>query len=531
MRRAKTSAIASEDKRIGPFKRADLVLLVTLSLLMGCGVYAFASCHDPRVFTPVFLGGIGLVAVWAIVRFVRVGDSDFVAHVVFPVVLCMLCVTNAFFFTPGSVPDEDFHYKKAYVVANLIVRDMDPLDMRTEDVVFNHDPRVFNGNVEAAYWDELAHVELLATHDGHQPGISAARSYVPSVDLPQLKLPAALGIMVGKSLGLSGIVTFLLGRLCNTLYAVALIALAVRLTPVGKNVLMAVALLPMCLHLMGSYSYDAGIFGLALLTVALALRLFYGEGHISLGVMVGFVTCATLLAPGKLIYSLIGLLGLLVPTHRFRSRREALLFKAAVLLVPLVCTALLWSTRVDAQLMGGEGSGQASRGDEQGTYYTLTDIVSHPFDSALFLLKTLVKRGPFYLVTMLGGYLGWFQKNIKAPVWIDVLLLAGLLTGAVRAADDGQVMARHLRIGMVAISVLGMLAAMMSMWLGWTFTSDDCIQGVQGRYFLPYLPCMLLALRPRRLSVPHPLGYVVVMSFLSLECLYLSLIRCAVVLA
>ena len=529
MRHAEASPTTSEGKRFGPFKRADLVLFVTLLLLMGYGVYAFVSCHDSRVLAPVLLGGLCLVGIWAVVRFVRVGDFDFVAHVVFPVVLCALCVTNAILFTPGSVPDEDFHYKKAYVVANLIMKDMDPLEMRTEDVVFNHDAKLFNGDVESAYWDELSHVELHAAQDSHQKAISETRSYEPSVDLPQLRLPAALGIVIGKSLGLSGLVTFLLGRLLNALYAVILIALAVRLAPAGKNALMAVALLPMCLHLAGSYSYDAGILGLALLTVALALRLFYGKGQISVGLMVGFVASTTLLAPCKLIYSLIGLLGVLVPTHRFKSRREALLFKAAVLLVPVVCTAFLWSARSGVLPMGGEEGALASRGDAKGTYYTLGGIVTHPIDSALFLLKTLALRGPFYVVTMLGGYLGWFQKNIMAPVWLDALLLVALLMGVVRATDDEQAMARSLRIGMTAISVLGILAAMMSMWLGWTFTSDEFINGVQGRYFLPYLPCMMLALRPRRLSIPRPLGYVVVMAFVSLDYLYLAYIFQSVV--
>lgn len=53
---------------------------------------------------------------------------------------------------------------------------------------------------------------------------------------------------------------------------------AVRITPIGKNVMMTAGLLPMTLHLASSYSYDAGIIGLAFLLTGMCLRAVYGEG-------------------------------------------------------------------------------------------------------------------------------------------------------------------------------------------------------------------------------------------------------------
>lgn len=534
MQHAKTSTPAEEDIRLGPFKRVDIVLLVTLALLVGVGVYTFASCHDLRVLIPVLLGGVGLVAVWAIARFVRVGDIEFVAHVVFPVVLCALCVGNAIFFTPACVPDEEYHYKKAYTVANLIMRDMEPLEMRNEDVAFNHNPALFNGKVEAPYWNELPNVGLSATHDGHQPNIPKIWSYDASTDLPQFRLPAALGIMAGKAFGLSGYVTFLVGRLLNALYGVALIALAVRLAPVGKNALMAASLLPMCLHLLGSYSYDVGYIGLAFLTVALLLRLFYGSNQVSLKLMAGYVLCSTLLAPGKLVYMVIGLLCVLVPNDRFASKRTALCFKSVAVLLP-VATALLPSlTRISVTLEGdatADPNALDHRGPEAGNFYTLGGIVSHPAESIRFLAHTFAVQGRFYFNSLIGGSLGWFQQNIKAPHWLSALFVALLLFGTVRAGDDDQVMSRSLRIGLVVVSAIGTFGVILSMWTGWTFTTDAVIHGVQGRYVLPFVPGMMLAIRPRRLGISWPMGSVIIMTCLSLECLYLSLISQAVILA
>ena len=510
------------------------MLLVTLSLLLGFGVYAFSSCRDPRVLIPVFLGGIILVAIWIIVRFVRVGDFEFVAHVVFPVVLCTLCVANAVFFTPACVPDEEYHYKKTYSMANVFMGDMSPHEMRNEDIAFNHNTALFNGNVEARYWNNLPNVELHATQEGHQANIPKDWLFEPGVDLPQFRLPAMLGIMMGKTLGLSGYVTFLLGRLFNAFYAVALIVLAVRLAPVGRNALMAVSLLPMCLHLFGSFSYDAANIGLGLLTTALLLRLHYGKDQVSLRLMVGFVLCATLLAPGKIVYVTIGLLGVLVPTSRFSSKRVAVCFKVATVLVPVAFAALLGFTRVTTTLAGHTTDAADTldhRGKQSGTFYTLDDLIGHPVESVAFLLKSLVLRAPSYVGSLLGGSLGWFQQVIRAPIWLDVLILLSLLLGVPRAEDDDRALSRTLRIGCLIASTLGILGIMLSMWTGWTFTTDEYIHGVQGRYFLPYAPGIMLVMRPKSISAPRPLGSAIVMSFVSLDFLYLAHIFQAVMLA
>ena len=518
----------------GPFKRADIVLLVTLLLLMVQGVHSFVSCHDPRVIIPVFFGGVGLVAVWAIVRFVRVGDFEFVAHAIFPVVLCALCVGNAVFFTPASVPDEEYHYKKAYTMTNLIMGDMEPLEMRNEDVAFNHNPAMYNGNVEARFWDELSHVELRSTQEGHQPNIPQIFSYDPSTDLPQFRLPAVLGIMAGKVFKLSGYATFMLGRLLNALYAVVLVVLAVRLAPVGKNALMAVSLLPMCLHLFGSYSYDAGYISLSLLNIALLLRLFYGEKQVSWKLMVGYVLCSTLVAPGKLVYMVIGLLCVLVPNDRFGSTRTAICFKSVAVLLPVALALLPSLTRISVTLGGDAAAGpdvMDHRGREQGHFYTLGDIVGHPVESIQFLVRSTVLQGRFYLNSLVGGSLGWFQKNIKAPIWLSGLFFMLLLFGVVRAKDDDRAVGRALRIGFVVASVVGASGIVLSMWTGWTFVSDAVIHGIQGRYFLPFVPAMMLAIRPKRFCVPWPMGSTIVMAAVSLECLYLSHICCAVLMA
>lgn len=93
---------------------------------------------------------------------------------------------------------------------------------------------------------------------------------------------------------------FFLGRLFNMLYAAILIILAVRLTPIGKNMFMAASLMPMTLHILGSYSYDGPIIGMAFLLTALLLRAMRGgEEKVSKGLCIGTVAVASILAPAR----------------------------------------------------------------------------------------------------------------------------------------------------------------------------------------------------------------------------------------
>ncbi len=71
---------------------------------------------------------------------------------------------------------------------------------------------------------------------------------VPSVSLyanvPQQRVPAAMGIVLAKLLGLGAVPLYYLGELFNLIYVGTLITLAISITPVGKNIFQTIALLP-----------------------------------------------------------------------------------------------------------------------------------------------------------------------------------------------------------------------------------------------------------------------------------------------
>ena len=126
----------------------------------------------------------------------------------------------------------------------------------------------------------------------------------------------------------------------------------------------------------------------------------------------------------------------------------------------------------------------------------------------------------FYLQSLAGGSLGWFQANLILPSFylIPVLLLALLGIQEQRPDVSTPSIPRWMLLTATFVSIAGSVA---SMWIGWTFDTEGVIQGVQGRYFLPVLPLILLALKTRLIDVNRDLMTFTIGFLICFNVLYL----------
>lgn len=115
-------------------------------------------------------------------------------------------------------------------------------------------------------------------------------------------------------------------------------------------------------------------------------------------------------------------------------------------------------------------------------------------------LRTFVEMGDFYLSSAVGGAPAWFQQNLFMPDYMVISLVLLLIASAVISTDDEHVIPVRHRFIYFSIFSASMIAAITSMFLGWTFNNENVIQGVQGRYFLPALALLLLAFRSPRIK-------------------------------
>lgn len=430
-------------------------------------------------------------------------DGEKRQAIAFGSALTSFCIVFAIAFPPLSAPDELHHFYASYWLSNVVLGegnglDSNPMPMRAADKeLCDHMTR------SAIEKDKLYEIdrgvyraaqELLSGTVDYPDGAVEIGAYDFNLGSENAvaKVGSVAGVVLARALNLGPVALFYLGRFGSIIVFVACALGAYKITPVFKNAIVVTSLLPMTLHLAASYSYDSGIIGLSMLLIACILRAVYGKGRLRGRDLVPIAVLAAAVAPCKIVYSVGILLVLFIPTLRFSSRKSAFIFKGGVFAVA-ACSLMAFRLLSVSELASSASTVQM-RGDEVGHFYSIGLLLSQPAMTLKLFLRTLDTYSAYYVFTMLGGSLGWLQENLEAPA---LLMLAYAVIGVLCMQSDKPDTMRGRGLFRGACAVLFCLCVggiMLSMCIGHTFDTELVIRGVQGRYFLPVLPLLLMAL-------------------------------------
>lgn len=306
---------------------------------------------------------------------------------------------------------------------------------------------------------------------------------------------SALFLKLGQMLRLPFSLLYKLGRLGNLYVYCIVMFLAIRRAPVGKAILMFLGLMPEPMLLAGVYSYDPTVTAFMFLSFAWMLDAILNEER-----NVGWKEYAVMLAAFlwgcrlKAVYAPLLLTGLLLPKERFRSRRERILMKAGL----IAACALLMLSFVLPVLFAPRAIGDV-RGENTSEAGQMGYILGQPLSYAWILIKNMLRTLPSYVLGEQSlGLLGH-----QGPVSFPWLLYAG--SGAViltagqssckRRLDGRQKAWIFLLCGAAAVLVWT------SMYIAFTTPGNTYIDGVQGRYYIPFLFLLWLVMNPRCVRV------------------------------
>lgn len=484
-----------------------LCLLGMVIVLLTCGGYWYVASGRKLVMVVLALFGTGCV-VGLMLHFSDSLQSLRQRVRVFAAFLQFSCILFAVLLPPFSVADEYHHYLSSYWLSECVTGDAawtDPetLNMRSDDweLYSNHGSRdesldYQTFTIDASAYQQVAdEFSLLTQREGDCSVPDYAMfSFSLGGENAIAKIGSVVGILLAKLFGLGAYPLFYLGRLFSSLFFVVLVVAAIHITPIGKNVMMGIALLPMTLHLAASYSYDGGTIALSFLFIALALRAVLGEGKLDRSTMVALAIVSALLAPCKAVYVLEVGLVLFIPQKRFSSKSSAFLYKGAVIFLAVSAAAIAKLTMITKVSAGT--STFAFPGE---TTFSLATLISDPLGTASLFFRTFDVSGDSYWMTAIGSNLGWLQANLGMPAFLMGAYVLALLYAVQRSDDDAIELRSWQRMLFAAVAAAVWLAVMLSMAVSWTPTSAATIQGVQGRYILPVLPLLLFAFRSRRL--------------------------------
>ena len=298
----------------------------------------------------------------------------------------------------------------------------------------------------------------------------------------------AFAIEVGNFFNLPPLVLMYLVRLVNLIVWLLLVYLAIRIIPVYKWALLTLALVPMAVFEAASVSADGLTIGLSFLMIAYILKLALGKGNFVKTDFFILVILGLLIALAKSIYILLFFLFLLIPVNKFKSYKMKYgVFFILFILTGLTSVGWIWLTN---GLYVPIFSTWSVTGQ-------INFIFGHLFYYSTILFKTVVNYGIYYLIMFVGD-LG--MSNTSAP-FILVLIYFLMLIFAVLVDKNEFKISLKQKLICLMIFIVNATTIFTFEYITWNPVGCGIIRGVQGRYFIPIAPLLLLVFYNKRENI------------------------------
>ncbi|MCR5566644.1 MAG: DUF2142 domain-containing protein, partial [Clostridiales bacterium] len=287
------------------------------------------------------------------------------------------------------------------------------------------------------------------------------------------------------------LILFYLGRLFNLIFYVLCVYAAIRIIPKFKLLFFGIGLMPMALHQAASYSYDGFLNGMAFLFIALIIRAIYRKEKIKRWEYLCLLNVGMLMAPAKLMYSALGLLLFLVPRERFGSLKKKIFALVGLYTAMAAFLIAIWAPSLS--------TGAAIVPPEGVEPFTVQFIITHPLHSLEVMIWTFKDLAIDWLNQATGYRLSGLTLVI--PQYIPSIYFVVLMIMTVRTENEKLPAATVLQRSMFGVLALGVIMlAMFTMMLAWTSMHASQVGGVQGRYFIPIIPLILMMLENKSIQ-------------------------------
>lgn len=402
--------------------------------------------------------------------------------------LALLCFATG----PFQVPDEANHFLRiTQILGGQIVPTLAPdgksagglVDQGALDLTARF---VTRGQNSTANFDLSAIKNLASIPQTRSPtfaSFSNTAIYFPLAYIVPLVVIAPL-----KLLGAPPLAWMYAGRLGDALLGIILVSLVLGRLRTNQRGMFVAALLPMVLFEEASVSADALLVPISVL-FSWALSELLATGTLTRLQTGALAASMVFLGLSKFAYLPL----VVIPPFASLLVQRRLSSTVIVLSVAAILTAIVlagWAHLLNGMVFPGPGrDGEPRAGvDINGQ---LAFVIGHPLHFVFVVLNSMLRHGYQYVMTMTGWVLGW--GDVRLPLLLVLasflILVAGLLFDTRPTGYDGVVAA--FSIVMVAGSVV---AIFLLLYMQFTPLGARSVDGIQGRYFLPYLPILVIVL-------------------------------------
>lgn len=415
--------------------------------------------------------------------------KEFKYEKLFLVLAFSWCIVFQLAMPPLSGPDEDEHFISAYNASDVFMG----LD--------NHDESSFwMRGIDAQFWNFDVYFpgdyNLIA--NGEWFGVTDEEAELFIAGLRSVRwyryIPSGLGIALARLLRFNTVALLLCGRFFNSLFFILCGYLAVKFTPVGKAQMCAVAMIPMLMELVSTYSYDTISISTTILFTALCL--YFGEENSRFTLLelfiLGFVLL--LLIPNKGVYIPFMIMLLAIP---FRQWKHLLLHRkwisvaevAALLVVGGIVFKRYLLIFFQSYMWRFTAGGRHIDQDETRMAYSTYEIFTYKDNTRRMIWHTFSTYGWTDFMNLLGRNPLHHTMGIILPSVLFVIITIAILANLVFNRKEGLNKARYIIWIVTSIAVL--VVIVLGCFVRFTPLDAERIQ-IASRYYIPIFVCGIL---------------------------------------
>lgn len=459
---------------------------------LSIGIHGYTKAFKILTLFVLLISMMAIIAVVFGTFEFRLKEQNIFLLLAIPFTLCMLTMW------PGNhVYDEVRHYYTVYNYSNRILgygnsEDGTELLMRQCDVP---DSAVQKGLGTAQNEQAQSfgfYTGRIMEKDFNTELTTVDISYAPVVQNGTWieYFPEIVGMTLGRILHCNYYWMGTLARLMNIACYMALCYLAICKTPTLKSLFVLLSALPMNLYQISGISYDGFTFGVGIVLFAFIMKLWVKGLERKEWIFFAILSVALGSCKGGVYLTLLLLL-CFIPKKQFENKK----WIKIVLMLLVGGISMLWSF-VPVMLrwfgFGLQETPIVNGVSSVSNMFHLSFAYTYPAQFIKMVVKTLVENADMYLGQMLGYRTAWANTTIDQVVMLPFLVL--LIMAAMKADENDFTIGSKARVGIAVL--LGLeFAGMHAIFLTETPMNSHIIIGCQGRYFILFIPCILLLFR------------------------------------
>ena len=401
----------------------------------------------------------------------RVYDNKMSVVSYFVFMFIFLTVIYFLLFPVWGIPDSKEHYSACLRYSNILLGRRDTLEWTARADELNY--RAYINTPRASFyivrWKLFHFFEADATLCEMEPQ-NQMKFYSILNYLPQV-----LGLTLGRLFHLGAQPTIFLGRIFMALVYGAIIVHCIRIIPVGKSIIATVALLPTCMTISSSVSYDAMVFITAMALTANIVRLYEApnlkEAIVETGIW-AFIAGGVKGGSNLLLLLML----ITIPSIKTKYGKKAVFSILTAGLLSVILFDIVIPRDSFFQL-GQEGTGKLTAG------YAL----ANPSRYIAMTVSTYLEDMDEIIFGMGGSWLSWSEETI--PCFI--VAIHYVFSVILYYNENKRLVFKKEQKKTFLIIILLFIFLTPALLLSYTLEGAEKIRGLQGRYYLPILPLIM----------------------------------------